>query len=135
VSNERVDIPSPPLPLSPLRVLYVLPFCCCRSALFEGFSLLPVPRWPQRVVREVSFFEYVSPWSFHTFRWSPTLSPRRYIAAWILAIVALIIDMTAFFLKTLLWVPPLHPLSAAEPHTDAARQGQHMQLYAMSAAW
>jgi len=74
--------------------------------------LAPVSaRHPGSFIHKSSFFQWISPWSFRTFRWSPTITPQRFLGALILCLASLVVDLMAFFMKTILWVPPLHPLN------------------------
>jgi phosphatidylserine synthase 2 len=51
------------------------------------------------------------PYTFEVWDWAEFSSPKRLLQALCLVTVELAFELNAFFLKTLLWIPPPHPLN------------------------
>jgi phosphatidylserine synthase 2 len=54
-----------------------------------------------------------TPQTFEIFDWAIFSSPKRFLQALILVAMELAFELNAFFLKTLLWLPPPHFLNIA----------------------
>jgi phosphatidylserine synthase 2 len=52
-----------------------------------------------------------TPYSFEIWNWAIFESPKRFLQALALVAVELAFELNAFFLKTLLWIPPPHPVN------------------------
>ena len=51
------------------------------------------------------------PHSWDQFHWAMFQSPKRLLQCLALVAIFLVIEVNAFFLKYVLWVPPLNPLN------------------------
>ncbi|ORY00524.1 phosphatidyl serine synthase [Basidiobolus meristosporus CBS 931.73] len=69
-----------------------------------------IPDYRGKVKRTVQQF---TPHSWTTFHWGATESFKNYAAVIVLMILALMCELNAFYLKTLLWLPPEHYLNVS----------------------
>lgn len=51
------------------------------------------------------------PYSWDKFEWNIVSSPKRLMQSLGLVAVFLLVEVNAFFLKYILWIPPLNPLN------------------------
>jgi phosphatidylserine synthase 2 len=49
-----------------------------------------------------------TPYSFEVWNWAAFESPKRFLQALLLVALVMMFELNAFFLKTLLWIPPPH---------------------------
>jgi phosphatidylserine synthase 2 len=51
-----------------------------------------------------------TPHTLEIWNWASFASPLRFLQTLVLVVVIMAFELNAFFLKTLLWMPPPHPL-------------------------
>lgn len=51
------------------------------------------------------------PYTFEMWDWAEFSSPKRLLQALVLVVMVLAFELNAFFLKTLFWIPPPHPIN------------------------
>jgi phosphatidylserine synthase 2 len=54
-----------------------------------------------------------TPETFEVWNWAAFQSPKRFLQALLLVVLVMMFELNAFFLKTLLWIPPPHKLNIA----------------------
>lgn len=52
-----------------------------------------------------------TPKSFEIYQWTPFSSPKRFLESVAMVSACLVVELNAFFLKSLLWLQPSHPLN------------------------
>ncbi|KAL0223488.1 hypothetical protein P9112_002878 [Eukaryota sp. TZLM1-RC] len=60
---------------------------------------------PKKVINQLG------PFSFKVFKWPVFTSPLRFFSMSLLLVIALLIEINCFFLKTVLWLPPMSPFN------------------------
>ncbi|KAJ3062994.1 hypothetical protein HDU98_001129 [Podochytrium sp. JEL0797] len=71
-------------------------------------SVNQIPSYQGKLQRGIQQF---TPHSWTSFDWGPSKSFRNYLAVLTLMAFELQIELNAFYLKALLWVPPPHPIN------------------------